>query len=269
MNIKIKLAKFAFVLALMSFTGVLFGADIGVFLIFSIGCLAYSYFAFCVFEKDATGGSARALFGGLVGMTIFLAIHVFFIAITLIFRNSDLRWGWQFFLTLFGVVPAMVVGSIIGWFGENESGRGDASTTSIFKKLTKIEIIKLLIIIIIPLTVGGTYLYTTGKQKMLAANPVMALSASQAIDKMMTTARDESAVIDERLIALEALGTKVVEMTPGEKSALNEQLVVLSDKINTSSLVLDMNKESDQRAKMNYQRMVVRITMLQKMLGTI
>ncbi|MEK7568522.1 MAG: hypothetical protein AAB497_00215 [Patescibacteria group bacterium] len=157
------------------------------------------------------------------------------------------------------ILPAVLVTPIViflyGW-----------GIHSIFRKLDREWRIRLLIAIAVLIIVRGAYAYISGRQAMLEANPIMALTASQAIDKMMTTARDESAVIDERLTALESLSGKVAEMTPSERSTLSEQLVALSDKINTSSLILDLNKESDQMNKMNYQRMMARITMLQKML---
>lgn len=147
------------------------------------------------------------------------------------------------------ILPAVLITPIViflyGW-----------GIHSIFRKLERDGRIRLLIAIAILIIVGGTYAYISGRQTMIKANPVMALTASQAIDKMMTTARDEFAVIDERLIALESLGAKVAEMTPGEKNMLGEQLVALNEQVIKSIQLAEMNKE----------RMAMRITLLQKML---
>lgn len=292
MNKKIKLAKFAFVLATLSFAGVILGSDLGAFVIFSSGCLAYSYLALCLFRKYGVEDVPRAFTGSLVAMIIFLIIHVLFLVMTLTFRDSDVwRWGWQFFLTLFGIVPAMAVGAIIGWFGENESGR-ETPAISIFRKLEKKEIIKLLIIIVIPITVIYFYQYikyqkdslrtlstaasdidasrmiwaeqsreVQMKREAIAMNAVVETAKAErnillAIDKMLLIASDESHAVDVRLTALESLAPKIEKMNQDEKKILSDKLVTLNEQVIKSIQLAEMNKE----------RMAMRITMLQKML---
>ncbi len=115
MNLKIKFAYLSIILSILSFTGVFFGGDGVVFAIFAIGCLTYSYLALHLWKKEGVEGSSKAFLGGFIAMTIFLIIHVFFLIMTLTFINSDTwKWGWQFFLTLFGIIPAVIVGAIIG-----------------------------------------------------------------------------------------------------------------------------------------------------------
>ena len=81
---------------------------------------------------------------------------------------------------------------------------------------------------------------------------------SQAIDKMLGIARDESVAVDVRLTSLESLAPKVNAMSPAERNSLSEQLVTLGNQVDKSS----------QLAEMNQQRMTARITLLQKMLVT-
>lgn len=115
MNTKIKLANFSLKLSALSFLGVIFGADMGAFIIFSVGCLIYSYLALYLFRRDGEEGSSKAFLGGFIAMTIFLVVHVAFLIISLISRDSDAwRWGWQFMITLFGIIPAVVIGIVIG-----------------------------------------------------------------------------------------------------------------------------------------------------------
>lgn len=292
MNKKIKLAKLAFVLSVLSFAGVLFGSDLETFVIFSASCLAYSYLALCLFRKYGAEDLPKAFTGSLVAMTVFLGIHVLFLAIALIFRNSE---GFEFFLTLLGTIPAMIVGAIIGGtrdlFGKKESNR-EILVVSIFRKLEKKEIINLFIIIVVPVTISYSYLYikyqnasqrtlssaafdidasrmqgaeqSLGDQmqkESIAMNAVVETAKAEhniliAIDKMLSIAGDEPQAVDVRLTALESLAPKIGEMNQSEKKILSDKLATFSEQVNKSTQLSEMNKE----------RMAGRITMLQKML---
>lgn len=139
MNKKIKLAYLAIALSVLSFSGVLLGADMSAFVIFALGCLTFSYIALQFFKRGGVEGSSKAFLGGFIAMLIFLLIHVLFLVITLTFRDSDnWKWGWQFFVTLFGIIPAIGIGAIIGGifdlFIKKNSGNDTISKKKIISK---------------------------------------------------------------------------------------------------------------------------------------
>lgn len=153
------------------------------------------------------------------------------------------------------ILPAVLITPIViflyGW-----------GIHSIFRKLERDGRIRLLIAVAILVIAGGAYTYAYiiyvspfyGSERYRPQEPRITLTTSQTIDKMMTTARDESAILNKRLNALYALEAKVSEMTQGEKNMLNEQLVALNEQVNKSSQLDEMDA------------MAMRITLLQKML---
>ncbi len=90
---------------------------------------------------------------------------------------------------------------------------------------------------------------------MHAVTAIAAASGSQATDRMLAIARDESIAIDVRLTSLEALAPKVGTMNSSEKKNLSDKLGLLSEQVTKS------NNLSDK------ERMNGRITMLQNLLG--
>lgn len=97
------------------------------------------------------------------------------------------------------------------------------------------------------------------EREAIAMHAVMAVAEAdgpQAMDRMLAIARDESVAVDVRLTSLQVLAPKVNAMNPNEINILAEQLVALGDQVSKSS----------QLSEMNQQRIVTRITILQKML---
>lgn len=97
--------------------------------------------------------------------------------------------------------------------------------------------------------------------EIIAMHTVMAVAeaeadGSQAIDRMLTIARDDSVAIDVRLTALEALAPKVSAMSPSELGTLGDQLAPIGDD----------TRRSRQLSKIDQQRMAARIVMLRKLL---
>lgn len=98
-------------------------------------------------------------------------------------------------------------------------------------------------------------------REIIAMHTVMAVAeaeadGSQAIDSMLTIARDESVAIDVRLTSLEVLAPKVSAMSPSEMGSLGDQLARLGDQA----------RRSAQLSKVDQQRMATRIVMLQERL---
>lgn len=98
-------------------------------------------------------------------------------------------------------------------------------------------------------------------REIIAMHTVMAVAeseadSSQAIDSMLTIARDESVAIDVRLTSLEVLAPKVGVMSPSEMGTLRDQLVRLGEPA----------YRSGQLSKVDQQRMAARIVMLRKLL---
>lgn len=114
MNTKILLARIAIGLAFASFiTASIYGVDISVFAIFSAGCVVYALIALSFFRKNISGILSSAFFGSFVGMFLVLTVHTLFLVLTITLRG-DWGFGWQFFLTLFGIIPVMITGAILG-----------------------------------------------------------------------------------------------------------------------------------------------------------
>lgn len=148
------------------------------------------------------------------------------------------------------ILPAVLVTPVViflyGW-----------GIHSLFRKLGRKWRIRLLIAIATLLIAGGTYSYITGKQKMLTANPILALSVSQSIETRMSTAFNEQSTLLERTNALWELGSRVREMDFDQNKALSEQLTMLFDKVNKSTRL----KETEKVYMIKY------ITQLQTALG--
>lgn len=144
MNIKIKLAYFAMTLSAISLIGVFYGSVISVrpaaIVIFAVGCFFYSFTALYFFKKDGNESSSKALIGSFVAMTIFLIIHLFLLVATLTsieFQNQNSE-GIQFVIASLAMIPAMIVGAIIGFivdFVNLHSGKIAEANTPYSKRI--------------------------------------------------------------------------------------------------------------------------------------
>lgn len=113
MKYKVFFAWFAISLSLISFLIATFlSVDVWVFAIFSGGCFAFSCFALFFFKKT-TQTLSKIFLGSFIAMLIVLIIHIFFFAMIFI-DPSNYGEMFQFFLTIFGIIPTMIAGAILG-----------------------------------------------------------------------------------------------------------------------------------------------------------
>lgn len=160
---------------------------------------------------------------------------------------------------------------------------------SIFRKLNKTGriILSITILVILGLVFLSSYLIINtainkrlstlesdihSRDDTIAMNAVMLKEKSEtntiaAMDKMFYIARDESILIDARLIAIQSLSSRVTTMNSNEKSILTEYLDNLNYQINTQNKTLDLSKESDQMIKFNNDRLTSRIVILQNLVN--
>lgn len=114
MKYKTFFAWFAIGLSIISFIIAAFlNVDVWVFAIFSGGCFAFSCFALLFFKKNTTQTLSKIFLGSFIAMLIVLIIHIFFFAMIFV-DPSNYGEMFQFFLTIFGIIPAMIVGAILG-----------------------------------------------------------------------------------------------------------------------------------------------------------